>query len=278
MKYYLTLLLIITSLVNSAYAQQRDPIPKKQLSPKKLTVLYDFEFKPDTLDLQDIVSEPMLLQVGDNMSKFISFWREFGDSLINASDLQTRNEIMRYPGKLAPMPRVHFFILKDFNNRTITHHEMILPDFFRYQEDMELFEWTILNETMQWNTFKLQKATTEFGGRKWIAWFAPDIPISDGPYKFNGLPGLIVNIKDENEHYSFRVKSISKAPENSYVETYKTMRYIDTDRNGFIRAYKNFRQDILNRANNAEIKNPEALQRIARNIERNNNPLELDFY
>ena len=41
-----------------------------------------------------------------------------------------------------------------------------------------------------------QKATTSYGGRDWIAWFTAEIPFQDGPYKFYGLPGLIVKMED----------------------------------------------------------------------------------
>ena len=43
--------------------------------------------------------------------------------------------------------------------------------------------------------FETQKAETFIFGRKWTAWFSPEIPIQDGPYKFRGLPGLIVKIR-----------------------------------------------------------------------------------
>ena len=44
--------------------------------------------------------------------------------------------------------------------------------------------------------YKTQKATAEFGGRSWIAWFSQELPFQDGPYKFYGLPGLIVHVED----------------------------------------------------------------------------------
>ena len=49
-----------------------------------------------------------------------------------------------------------------------------------------------------------------FGNRKWIAWFTPEIPISDGPYKFCGLPGLILKINDSTNSWNFDVTSIHK--------------------------------------------------------------------
>lgn len=58
--------------------------------------------------------------------------------------------------------------------------------------------------------FKAQKATTQFGGRNWIAWFTNDIQIQDGPYKFCGLPGLILNIEDEGKTHIFNLVGSQK--------------------------------------------------------------------
>ncbi|MDV3925526.1 GLPGLI family protein [Elizabethkingia anophelis] len=57
---------------------------------------------------------------------------------------------------------------------------------------------------------RAQKATTQFGGRNWIAWFTNDIQIQDGPYKFCGLPGLILNIEDEGKTHIFNLVGSQK--------------------------------------------------------------------
>ena len=44
--------------------------------------------------------------------------------------------------------------------------------------------------------------------RKWFAWFTNEIPIQDGPYIFQGLPGLIVSISDDNNDYQFKLGEI----------------------------------------------------------------------
>ena len=56
--------------------------------------------------------------------------------------------------------------------------------------------WKILPETKKIGEYETQKATASFGGRERIAWFSKDIPFQDGPYKFHGLPGLIVKAED----------------------------------------------------------------------------------
>jgi GLPGLI family protein len=68
-------------------------------------------------------------------------------------------------------------------------------DKYKIKEDKKL-EWKILPDQQKIGEYKVQKATTSFGGRDWTAWFTTDIPIQDGPYVFYGLPGLIVKIED----------------------------------------------------------------------------------
>ena len=48
-----------------------------------------------------------------------------------------------------------------------------------------------------------QKATTTYGGREWTVWYTPDIPVSAGPWKFQGLPGLIMAANDSEGIFSF---------------------------------------------------------------------------
>jgi hypothetical protein len=37
-----------------------------------------------------------------------------------------------------------------------------------------------------------KKATTNFRGRYWEAWYTEEIPIGQGPWKLCGLPGMIL--------------------------------------------------------------------------------------
>ncbi|WP_018674443.1 GLPGLI family protein [Riemerella columbina] len=58
--------------------------------------------------------------------------------------------------------------------------------------------------------YPVMKATADFGGRLWTAYYTPDIPINDGPYKFYGLPGLILKIHDSTNDYNYEIKAVSK--------------------------------------------------------------------
>jgi GLPGLI family protein len=53
-----------------------------------------------------------------------------------------------------------------------------------------------------------KKATVNYAGRDWSAWYNPDIPITVGPYKFHGLPGLVMMLKDRENVFSFIVNEV----------------------------------------------------------------------
>ena len=84
-------------------------------------------------------------------------------------------------------------------------------------------DWKIEKETKKVQNFSLQKATTNFGGRKWTAWFNTEIPFQEGPYKFKGLSGLIFEIYDSENlfHYTL-VKSVNLP------QTYDTNNFLET--------------------------------------------------
>ena len=54
-------------------------------------------------------------------------------------------------------------------------------------------------------SYSCQKATLNFRGRDYVACFTTDVPISDGPWKFTGLPGLILKIEDTGGLFIFRL-------------------------------------------------------------------------
>ena len=49
--------------------------------------------------------------------------------------------------------------------------------------------------------YPCQLAKTNFKGRTWLAWYAEDIPVSEGPWKLCGLPGLILRAYDAQQQF-----------------------------------------------------------------------------
>lgn len=86
--------------------------------------------------------------------------------------------------------------------------------------------WKLTDEKKQIKNLTLQKATTDWGGRHWIAWFTTSFPFPEGPHKFHGLPGLIIELSDDKNNYHFELAKNEKIPnpeENQFIENSKQM-------------------------------------------------------
>ena len=59
-------------------------------------------------------------------------------------------------------------------------------------------------------------------------WFTPDIPVSEGPWKLHGLPGLILQAEDSEHWFSFVCIEIENAPYKELAVPEK--KYVDCTR------------------------------------------------
>lgn len=71
---------------------------------------------------------------------------------------------------------------------------------YKINDNIPLLNWKILDDTKTVATISLRKATTEFRGRKYIAWFDENIANDSGPLKMGGLPGLILELSTEDNY------------------------------------------------------------------------------
>jgi GLPGLI family protein len=76
-------------------------------------------------------------------------------------------------------------------------------NFYLTEEPLPVINWMIQNDTLSIGTLHCQKATAHFKGRDYEAWFCADIPFKNGPWKLNGLPGLIVQAADIKKEVIF---------------------------------------------------------------------------
>jgi len=82
--------------------------------------------------------------------------------------------------------------------------ELVLVD-----DSLQPIQWTIHSDRRLFNTLNTQKATARVRGRDYTAWFCPDIPVSTGPWKLFGLPGLILEAYDDKGHVRFLFESLT---------------------------------------------------------------------
>ncbi len=79
-----------------------------------------------------------------------------------------------------------------------------------YTELWPLMQWTLADEQQTILGHRCQKATCRFRGRDFVAWFATDVPIKGGPWKFGGLPGCILKVYDVQKIYVWETVAIER--------------------------------------------------------------------
>lgn len=248
-------------------------LPAQTLDRGKFEVFYKLNFQHDSLNPDKIEEELMLLIAGENISVFSSYNRYKLDSLNIHRNAVTTNKLRNDIFSVLPPPsRFHFFIYKNFPQGKITTTGYIMPDLFKYSEPLLGNRWNLTNEKKILSGYSAYKATIHFGGRLWVAWFTPEIPLSDGPYKFNGLPGLIILLHDTRNHYVFEMVSFKQNTLRN-VE-FPEKRYIETGKQNFLKAQEAFRDNIITTARAHGLSN-HSQQVAAENLRRRNNPIEL---
>ena len=68
--------------------------------------------------------------------------------------------------------------------------------------------WKVENDSKKIGMFTCKKATAKFRGRDYTAWFTYEIPLPFGPWKLNGLPGMILEAYDQGRNVFWYYKSI----------------------------------------------------------------------
>ena len=147
-----------------------------------------------------------------------------------------------------------------------------MPGFFKYDEPFDVINWKLSNQVDTIGAYVAHCAFADYGGRHWVAWYTTDIPLNDGPYKFRGLPGLIIRLYDDQKHYSFDMVKMERFDESTPIEL-PDRGWVHTTRSNFLRAEENFRLDIIGRAKSAGASS-ETQQAAVRNMMKKNNPIE----
>ncbi|KMQ71382.1 GLPGLI family protein [Chryseobacterium koreense] len=237
-KFFLLLLLTIFMGVNAQETANR--------------FFYQLTFKPkkDSARMDKVMTS---LDITTKKSIYQDFTIPAQDSIIKAEvDAMEKAGTFKDLMKSIRMPKFSYKVAKAYPEMKTTFSDQIGRKRMGYEEELK-FDWKISNEKQKIGEYNAQKATTEFGGRKWTAWFSTDIPFPDGPYKFFGLPGLIVKIEDEGNNYSWELKGnkkIANYSEESEADKINAKygmspTIIPTTREKFEKAYDSFKADPI---------------------------------
>lgn len=216
---------------------------------------YELTFKPkkDSTKLDKVMT---ILDVVKDKSIYRDYTVIAQDSILKIQiEAMQKSGVFKDISKSVTMPKFSEKIYKFYPGMNLQYVDRVANGFtpmnIGYNEDLK-FNWKIDNQKEKIGAYNAQKATTEYGGRKWTAWFTTDIPLQDGPYKFHGLPGLIVKVSDDGNNYSWELKGNKKVPdfkEITYLETVSPGgdggKVVEVSREKFNKTFGDFKKDPM---------------------------------
>lgn len=114
----------------------------------------------------------------------------------------------------------------------------------RYTEEWPLMKWTLSDETRTILGHSCQKAMCRFRGRDFVAWFASDVPVKGGPWKFGGLPGCILKVYDTGKLYVWEAVAIERG--NYLITQYPNKSYPEVGRKRIYKLQIRYNEDYRN--------------------------------
>lgn len=169
----------------------------------------------------DITNQYILLTDGYK-SKFYSPKTEYIDSIESTPEgfekFNTFKRICYEKKQSEHIPRVDgsFYITKSKRDNKMQTYDIASATRFKWEEPIPHIKWVTTDTTMNIAGYECFMATAEVHGRKWTAWFTPEIPVSDGPWKLCGLPGLILQAACDGGQYSFVADGIQQKQNPEY--------------------------------------------------------------
>lgn len=142
-------------------------------------------------------------------SKDKSFYVTAKDSLEKASN--KTNELRHYKNEDESNNRIsNGLILTSQGEQVVCDYskKIVFSNIFDgkhtyLKEDLPKFNWKIKKDKKKIGKFSCILGETYFRGRKYFAWYTPEIPVYSGPWKLNGLPGMILEAYDEGKNVSW---------------------------------------------------------------------------
>lgn len=198
MKYLLSLFFVflwITGVAQESRSRIIDKATPVDTARYKVTYSLKYKFHPDQ---RDVYNDTRIVQIGKHSVKDYSDIINHFDSLATEQVRRGAESYSNVSGKPWPLE----IIRPIRGHQADLKYRLSLSTFFIYSDSVPSLEWNFSDEnTDSIMGYDCSKATVEFAGRIYTAWFTTEIPLPFGPYKFGGLPGLILKVEDAEQQF-----------------------------------------------------------------------------
>lgn len=234
-----------------------------------IIVEYELKYRISKVDTSDIRQENFYLILDKNKSEFVSKNKYLKDSITSKANSLAGIRSL-------PKSKFNYSIVKNRSESTYLFIKSLGVYMYKYNSELPKLDWRLSKEVKKINGMDCGVAYTNFAGRDYVAYYSKEISIQDGPYKFYGLPGLIVEIRDTDNDYVFKMIGLKK------YETYSlnTEDYEEITKEEYAKFIEKVKEkpSILFKSNRISFPK-EALDKIDRNHRKKmnyeNNPIEL---
>lgn len=196
---------------------------------------------------------PFILLANKEQSKFYNAKTEFKDSLQSTPQGKAvekqlfTDAVKRYTetkdesAMKAVVYQTFLYIFRSMSDNQMTVYDKAgLLEYGFYTEPLGEIQWEITDSTKTVLGYDCIKATANYHGRNWTAWFAPDIPLQEGPWKLTGLPGLILEASESTGQHSFVATGLESSNQE-IVPIYPYQQYDKMSRIEMLRQLRNYR-------------------------------------
>ena len=233
-------------------------IAKKKQDYPQSEIKVEYNYYHKFLRGEDGVVEmntPFILLANRNQSKFYCPSTEFKDSLESTPSGRAKAKQMFDAAVAAYVQgrdrsamdgvvyHSRLYVLKDFaKSISTTYDEAGMGECGYYDEPFSEIDWEIAEDsTKTILDYQCVMATADYHGRKWTVWFTPEIPMQDGPWKFCGLPGLVMEASEPSGQHSFTATGIETSSQPIF-PVFNT-EYEKMGRKDMLRAARHYREN-----------------------------------
>lgn len=250
------------------------------MAQNKAEILVNYDYThPSTQDKP--LTAKMSLLASATEAKYFNEMSQWVDSMMSTPEGEAKyNEIFEkacmtmspegYPCfdmTKGPVKSISTYVFTNLIDEKITYYEQYGEDPGTYTENTSEMEWTMIDDsTATVLGYECLLAETDYHGRHWRAWFAPELPMPFGPWKLHGLPGIILKA-EANGRFSFTATNVGHT--NSTIQPmYSQQDYAKMDRKKALANAEYFENNI------ESIKNAQGIRMTISTTDENGNEIE----
>lgn len=190
------------------------------------------------------------LLANSSLSKFYNRLSERIDSMCSTPKGKKEYDALMFrsmsSGKASMAKPSNLYVLISNPKSEVEVYGKAVDNHYRYSEPFDEMSWEMTDSVRSVLGYECSQAKTMYHGRTWIAWFTPEIPVSTGPWKFRGLPGIILEAYDSDKDYCFVATGMEKSTEEIR-PVYSKDQYEKSDRKAMLRLQRKFIENPMAR-------------------------------